>query len=373
MYEPDIEYFVASPQGDIFVKKDNWHLPLEGDKAQTSYEKYFLLIKKFISQDHYAPILSAIKQKHYCSLSLTDIKKVSIRAEKHGAFYHPASIKIVVDDIPFSFGVNVATEQNKIRWLKKEAALLRTLNEKFSNFSYLPTVYYSTQIEDMFMTLVEWFDNYHEFHLSLDSQGETKILLWDFKNGYRYLTEKEEFAIFKQIAKVLTLYYDITTFSQIFPWHHAAGDFIAKVENNEIDVKLTTVRGYEPIIGFTKDRNINPILALIYFLLNLSLRIRLDRFDGVKEIGWIGDFCVKATIKGFFEALKMKEKEILQACAISLDDFLKLLKSFNDKELKTLFEPLLELYKEKEDFFTVTHHLQEHIQALFFLIQNLPL
>ncbi|MCD6214526.1 MAG: hypothetical protein J7J46_06080, partial [Candidatus Desulfofervidus sp.] len=100
----------------------------------------------------------------------------------------------------------------------------------------------------------------------------------------------------------------IKTFSQIYPWHHAAGDFVANIKHNKIAVKLTTVRGYEPIVGFIKDNNINPIFALIQFFLILSLKMRLDKFDGIGEIGWLGNFCVKATVEGFFEALKNKRK-----------------------------------------------------------------
>ncbi len=373
MHEPAIEYSIASPYGNFPVKKEKLHFPLEGDKAATAYKKYFWAIKTFISQNHYALLLSSIAEKLNHSVSLKEIKKISIRAQKHGAFYHPASIEIVINNQTINLGVNVATEKSKIEWLKKEFFLLKNLGKTFKDLSYLPKVFGADYVGDMFITLVEWFDDYHEFHLSLDEKKQPKIIFWDFKNGYRYLHKEEEFRLYKEIAKILTLYYNIKTFSQIYPWHHAAGDFVANIKHNKIAVKLTTVRGYEPIVGFIKDNNINPIFALIQFFLILSLKMRLDKFDGIGEIGWLGNFCVKATVEGFFEALKIKEREMIQICEVSCNEFLELLKSFTEKEIEALFAPLLDWYHREKDFPVIMDNIKEHKKSLYLFIQEFPL
>ncbi|MDL1970906.1 MAG: hypothetical protein LWW94_08030 [Candidatus Desulfofervidaceae bacterium] len=370
--KPEIIYCVASPQGDIPVDDTNAHLPLEGDKTKTTYATYFQVIDKFIAQEDYLPLLKAINQRYQQSLELTDIKKIVIRSEKHGAFYHPASLEIITAKGKFAFGVNVATDKSKIIWLKKECKLLQQLNNEFS-FNYLPQVYESRTINGMFLTLVEWFNGYHEFHLSLDKNQHPQIILWDFKKGYCYLTPAQAFAIYKQVAYILTLYYKLDTYNQIFPWHHAGGDFIAWIEGNKTDVKLTTVRGYDTIINFVDHRDINPIFALLYFFLNLTIRIRLDKFDGVGKIGWIDDFCLKAALSGFVEALIKKEKELKTVCQLSWTEFVQLLRSFTLKELTLLFERLLTLYQGKEGYSLIVQRLNNHIAALYNFIQAYPL
>lgn len=370
--KPEVIYCVASPQGNIPVDNTNAHLPLEGDNAKTTYATYFQVIDKFIAQEDYLPLIKAINQRYQQSLASTDIKKIVIRAEKHGAFYHPASLEIITTKGEFTLGVNVATEKSKTIWLKREFQLLQQLNAEFG-FHYLPQGYWSSAINGMFISLVEWFNDYYEFHLSLDDRQQPQIILWDFKKGYRYLTPAESFTVYKQIAFILTLYYKFDTYTQIFPWHHAAGDFIARVEENKIDVKLTTVRGYDAIINFVVSEDINPIFALLYFFLNLSLRIRLDKFDGMGEVGWIDDFCLQAAFLGFLEALMKKERELKTTCQLSWEEMVKLLKSFRTKEFTLLFDRLLALYQGKEGFSVIVQQLNAHINALYNVIQTYPL
>jgi len=70
-------------------------------------------------------------------------------------------------------------------------------------------------------------------------------------------------------------------------WHHAAG-ISCKEHWGVVDVRLTTARGYEPLVIFIEDQDINPVMALLYFFLDLTVRMRLDRWEGVGEIVWAG-------------------------------------------------------------------------------------
>ena len=85
----------------------------------------------------------------------------------------------------------------------------------------------------MSFLLEDWFEGYHEFHISKDNEGKQQLKLWDFDHGYKNLSQEQSFEIYKKASKILTLYYDLEDFSQIFPWHHAAGDFVVKIEDEK--------------------------------------------------------------------------------------------------------------------------------------------
>ena len=100
------------------------------------------------------------------------------------------------------------------------------------------------------MFLGEWFEGYNEFHISLDPADEKhKIIVWDHEHGNYFLSTDQTKALYRQAAKILTCYYNVETFEQISSWHHAAGDFVLKCQNDEIDLKLITVRQYRPMFG----------------------------------------------------------------------------------------------------------------------------
>jgi hypothetical protein len=90
----------------------------------------------------------------------------------------------------------------------------------------------------------------------------------------------------------------LKTFRQIFPWHHAAGDFVVRSRDDGVGLRLITARQYAPMVA-----GVSAFDALLFFLLNLSLRTRLDRLDGVGDVVWAEDGCVSATLMGFLEGL----------------------------------------------------------------------
>jgi len=60
-----------------------------------------------------------------------------------------------------------------------------------------------------------------------------------------------------------------------------------------------------PIAAGSADPNLQSILeALLVFFFTLSIRMRIDRLDGVKEIVWADDFSVLETLNGFLEGLE---------------------------------------------------------------------
>jgi hypothetical protein len=225
------------------------------------------------------------------------------------------------------------------------------------------------------MVLADWFEDYHEWHLSIDKEsGKQRVCIWDLKNGHGFASEEESHEIFRKAAGILTLYYDTRNFSQIYPWHHAAGDFIVKRTNGIIDVKLTTARRYESFMGFFSGENVDPVIALIYFFLNLTVRMRLDRLDGLGDTVWAGNFSVEASTRGFFEALRIMEAEGRYYLG-KVDDLLSLLKSFSPEEIEKLLHSLLEMYRKDEpgDFSIIQSNLKGHVNRLYRVVQNFRL
>ena len=175
---------------------------------------------------------------------------------------------------------------------------------------------------------------------------------------------------------ILTLYYDIETFNQIFPWHHAAGDFVIKIEEDEIALKLITVRQYAPIfntddITERKDRDLKLIIeGMLVFFLNLSIRMRLDRLDGVGDIVWADDCAVEETLKGFYQALALKP-QIPLIPAPQADFFLDYLSALPESQLYDLCLSIADTYNPVAPEITaIKDHLKPHVDSLYHSINN---
>ena len=387
----NIKFLVASPYGDLPVDDDKLDFPLEGDPLKTTYRSYFQSIRNFLGQED---VVSLFK-----TAGKGDINEIIIRTEKHGALYHPASIELILKEEKVKFGLNVAVTDTGRDWLQKEFSVLKNLQEKY-NLPYLPNAYLFDNLSSISFLLEEWFEGYHEFHITIDEKGGQRLKLWEFGNGYKYLTSEQSFEIYKQASKILTLYYDLKDFYQIYPWHHAAGDFVVRIENennppsppftkggglesptlakgdlggfpgHKINVRLTTARRYDPLMNFDKD-TVNPLFALFYFFLNLSIKMRLDKMDGLGEVVWAEDGCEEAMVEGFFEALKLKESN--DNYPELVNEFISLLKSFNAEELRISTQPLIELFSGTGDLPVVIANLDGHAEKLFTVLQNLPL
>lgn len=369
MYEPLIKYLVSSPYGDEPVDKDKLDFPLESDLLKTSYRVYFDSIRNFISQEEFKPILVAAHQKLKRDVLLREISEIIVRTEKHGALYHPASIEVAIRNSRIKFGLNVAVTDTGKDALKKEFVLLKTLLDRF-NLPYIPRPYYVDELNSMVFLLEEWFEDYHEFHIAKTEDGKQQVKLWEYGKGNRFLSPEQSFEIYRQASQILTLYYDLNSFRLIYPWHHAAGDFVVRVEHEKIDVRLTTARGYEPFMGFDEDNIVNPALALFYFLLHLSIQMRLDKLDGLGDIVWADDTCVDATLTGFFQVLEQKND--FKICCGSATTFLNILKSFKKTDLRATFKPLLDQYEQTKDFHVIRENLEDHIGRLYLTLRIFP-
>jgi hypothetical protein len=250
------------------------------------------------------------------------------------------------------------------------------LNDGFP-LSFLPKVYGFGEVvtggnRKLSMFLAQWFQGYNEFHLSKDlSDNSEKISVWDEAGSRFFLSAEQQAEICRQAAKILAYYYNVETFEQIFAWHHAAGDFVLRIDSNVVDLKLVTVRRYAPLLQDLNrpengDKGPETILqALLLFFLGLSIRMRLDRLDGVGDITWADARVVPAILEGFFEGLTLKPQipelpEAIDQCfgyylsVCSQEDLFELTAAVaNEFDPRSAETPI------------VRQHLKEHVDSLY--------
>ena len=371
---PEINFLISSPYGDLQVGEDKWLLPLEGDPAGTTYETYFNTIRDFVLREGKSPYLQALSKKLDTEVRLELIREIIVRAEKHGAFNHPASIEAILDRDRAKLCLDVATHEQGRKWLKLEYSVLQHLFQTF-DLPYLPRPYHLEEMDDFSLLLEDWFQGFHEFHLTLDTQGIPRLKLWDFENGCKLLSEEQSFEIYRQASRILTLYYDYENASQIHPWNHASGDFVVRVQEaqtsgDDIEVKLTTARGYGPRISLDDSYATSYLIGLFHFFMDMTLKMRLDKEDGTGDILWGGDHCLRATTQGFFDGLQKKQELGHSIC--STQYFLELIKIFKEGELTTSLDSIMDAYSE-EEFQAVKTNLEDHVAKLYSTLQNFSL
>ncbi|MCK5195868.1 MAG: hypothetical protein KAQ71_18795, partial [Desulfobulbaceae bacterium] len=291
-----------------------------------------------------------------------------------------ARIEANVNGDVVSFVVNVAVSCAGKESIQREYNILQRLNSNFP-FSFLPKVYGKAMADTkknlkVSMFLGEWFKGFNEFHISKDPSDEKeRIIVWDTERGNFFLTDEQTLALYRQAAMILTCYYNIETFEQISPWHHAAGDFVIKLFNNKVKARLVTVRQYAPMFEKNEmedqDKGADLILeALLVFFLNLSIRMRLDRLDGVEKIVWSDDVAVEGTLQGFFQGLALKPSvDLLQDSVV--DCFRKHLLSCSQADLFDLSQAMVNAYNPRApEVPVIKHNLQNHVMILYKSINN---
>lgn len=389
--KPQFNYFLSNIKNQVQKDSKIWKSSIPVSRKQPKetsgiffcYGDYFRAARSFLSANACKTIITSVSQITNQNIKLSDIKGVNIFQEKHGEFYHPARIETIVGKTKFSFVLNVAVSETGRSCMKREYELLQRLSSKFNN-SYIPDVYGKNEIcidnnLNVSMFLGQWFEGYNEFHLSHEqADSSKKILVWDPVRGGFFLSKNQTRKLYRQVAMILTLYYDVETFNQIFPWHHAAGDFVIKIEENEIDLKLITVRKYAPIFDNNdriegKDRNLKFIIeGMLVFFLNLSIRMRLDRLDGVGDIVWSDDCAVEETLKGFYQALALKPQVPLIP-APQADFFLDYLSALPESQLYDLSLSIADAYNPAApEVPVIKDQLKSHVASLYHSIKEHP-
>ena len=392
---PKFKFFLSNRNNPVREGDFIWSTPIPLSRPQsagtfesnsdmsTNHGDCFLAARDFLEKDRYAIITQAVSQHLHRQIPFKEIDEIRIILDKHGAFYHPAKIETVLKDVQISFVLNVAVTDIGKQCAQREYRLLKMLNTDDLH-SFIPKVYAQgnvftkmDQVETR-MFLAQWFEGFNEFHLSLDPlDGTYKIIVWDDDHGNFFLTTQQAMELYQQASKILTCYYNIETFEQIFSWHHAAGDFVLKCQKEDIEVKLVTVRQYRSMFEDNiASEHIDPdaemiLEALLVFFLNMAIKMRLDRLDGVGEIVWSDDAALKGILKGFFEALALKPKvsaftEPLNEC------FRQHLLSCRRADFFDLNQALVCTYPSKApEVPVIRQHLGKHVEDLYNGIRQL--
>jgi hypothetical protein len=314
-------YFLSSPSEVVEEGGSLWRctFPLnrnpqktgETDPSGLTYGDYFTAVRQFLENREFRVVTSAILAATKQRCTARDINAIDIFLVKHGQFYHPSRVEVLSMGQVFTFVVNVALSFSGKSGIMREFDLLKRLSLTPSA-AYLPRAYGYEEVilpkgPDVKLFLGEWFNDFHEFHVSQDPKDrQNKIRVWHADPEPLFLTFEETLALYRQIAMILTGFYDPETFEQVFPWHHAAGDFIVCAANDSLQIKLITVRQYGALLETPDKDEMTLLEALLFFLVNLSIRTRLDRLDGVGEVVWADLPAVEATVCGVMDGLSAK-------------------------------------------------------------------
>jgi hypothetical protein len=340
-----------------------------------SHAAYFRAAQAFLEAHSFEEITRAVSRQLNHDVKAADIDEIRICLEKHGEFYHPARIETVVYQKKLCFVLNVAITETGRRFIEKEFHLLNRLNTA-QPLHYLPQAYglgrtSGSNAQNFAMFLGQWFDGYHEFHISIDPvDKKPKIMVWDDARGRFFLAAERTQTLYAQVSKILTAYYNLESFEQIFSWHHAAGDFVVKTENGKLDLRLVTVRQYAAIFENQKNTQTAPghpqriLQALLIFFLSLSIHMRLDRLDGIGEMVWSDSVAVDATLIGFLEALSMKP-DVASLPDSPLACFIAYLASCTEGDLIDLTEAIVNRFNPQMPELTlIKKNIHPHVETL---------
>jgi hypothetical protein len=354
------------------------HPKTPGSDSTITYGDYFTAIKHFIERNDYTDLIRAVNDCIGRSVTERDLGTLHVTLEKHGQYYHPARLTVDVQGRLLSFVINVAVTPIGCSFLRQDFENIRLLNHRYP-YPYLPQVYAhgtasagSNHISDIEMFLGQWLDGFLEFHLSGEPIiGNDQLLVWDPKTGAQRLSDFDRIQVYRKAAQILTTYYNLETFEQIFAWHHAAGDFVLRADGQYIEVRLVTVRNYRPLFeGLGNDIDVM-IHALLFFLLNLSVKMRLDRIDGVGEFVWANEDIVAATLNGFLEGLFLQvESERIPRELIGF--FVDYMKSLTNGELNERLNAIFEkTFKQTPEGRMIRRELNRHTESLFKAISGI--
>jgi hypothetical protein len=384
----ETKYFLSRSIAPLYERHPAWAapLPLHRDPGRDpapepalpffSYGDYFTGVRAFLEKDAHRPLIEAIHQQSASPVREQDIEAVHIHLEKHGEFYHPARIAVRYNGREAGFVVNAAISPAGKATIHREYAVLKRLRKDFP-WTYLPaayaldTVYVHDDRMEMTLYLGEWFEGYQEFHISENAvDGETRICVWDEQNGHWELDADTVSLLYRQAAKILTCYYNLYSFEQIGAWHHAAGDFIIAPCPGGMDMKLITVRQYTSMIDATPGDLEAMVHAIWVFLLNLSLRMRVDRCGGIGDLVWADNRAVDGTAQGFADGMSRKAgiDPLAEALAVLFKNYFA---SCTPGDLLDVAAALVDTYPpQAPETVLIRRHLGDHCSTLYHALRR---
>lgn len=353
---PRVTFLVASPQGDLPYAPSMADVPLEGCPLSTTYGEYFAGLQDFCLGTGHAALLDAAGAVAGRPVTAGDVAELVITAQKHGALYHPASIEVRFPGDSAVLGANVATAPHGWAALAREyEALSRLARERPG--AGLPRPLCFDEGDRLDILLVDWFAGFHEFHAATGGG----LVVWDFEGGgVQPLDRDTAGEAYRQAARILALCLDVESGARIWPWRHAAGDFVVRPGGGPgelADVRLITARGYAPsALGGGEP-------GLLHFFLTTTLFMRLDRLDGVGERAFLPPWCLKAVVEGMVATLGQRP-EVQR----NIPDVTAALRRVTPDAWRSLLTTDADFYSDPDAAFLLKHlpgHLSELSDILF--------
>jgi hypothetical protein len=344
-------------------------LPSASPESGISIGEYFSAVRAYLEGPGKDAVAGALAAGGLRGRSSVELR---LLLAKHGEYYHPCRVVAQAGGRQVEMVLNVAVSEAGRALAPKEFAILKRLHREVRP-AYVPEVHGLGEVEAgrgalALVFLGQWFDGFHEFHLTRRGHGSgLELVVWDPDNGPRFPSPGQCREIYAQAARILTHYFNPATLECIGAWHHAAGDFVVNLAGSRPELRLVTVRDYRSVLRARKDAggpsmDVRAVLeALLVFFLNTSIRMRLDRLDGVGDIAWSGPQTVVATLDGVLQALA--EKPPVQGMPLPVDLLFKhALLSAERDDLRELCAAILAAQPVPPA--DIDRRLEEHVQTV---------
>ncbi len=378
---PTFRYFLLDRRSPVEEGTADWqallptsrhltrHNSQNGGQETATRGSYFEAVRMFLEEPPRYRLADAASRRIRQPVVPTDIEAVDIFLEKHGQYYHPARVEAVISGRVLNFVVNAAVTETGRSVIETDFNNMMQINRQFP-YRFLPRVYHLGEIQtdsgqpDWILFLGQWLEDYHEFHLKRSAtDGTVEMVVWDPLRGSRLLAAKQTTDVYRQVACILTATYNLLNSQHIGAWHHAAGDFVIRTEPTP-DLKLVTVRQYRPLFAGSMDDSETVFQTLLLFLLDLSVRTRIDRDNGTGDLLWSAELAVAATINGFFDGLALQVQcGLIPAELPTL--FRTYLKDLTEEDLTDLLGALVAKKTPAGPEYELVHrHLEMHTRSL---------
>ncbi|MFZ1984660.1 MAG: hypothetical protein WAU91_09630 [Desulfatitalea sp.] len=315
---PPAVFFVGQPPTPITASDEQWRLPLPAGRADgsaaavtVSYGEYFTAVGDYLAQEGAAVLTRVAQDVLGRGIAPAEVDGVQVHLVKHGALYHPARVTLLAGPVCVPLVLNVAVSPAGRERLAAEVTHLKQLGAGFAE-QFIPQVYGWGHGRiggraALPMFAAQWLTGFHELHPTAGPGGRRPWSVWDPDEGPWQLSDRQVADFFRQAVFILTYYFDPHTLGAILAWHHAAGDFVVRGCGEAVEVRLITVRRYEPLFQLEEGETLSLerlLEALAVFFLRTSLWMRLDRMDGVGDLVWADEACLAPMWAGFVQGLE---------------------------------------------------------------------
>jgi hypothetical protein len=376
----NVSYRFSSAQGEIVVDESMLNRPFAVGPAEyhqfMTLRDFFDCVRRSLLSEKGLSLEDILGQVWGRPVKGEEIEEVLIRYEKYGTLYQICSIDASAGGSSTRICASVALSSPAKQTLEREFELLGQLEEKRGSGT-LPRVFKKEwievsrerSVESLLVVLLEWFEGYEEWHFQRH-EGSTRAFLWDMRGEYRFLSEAQTYDMICQASRILTIHYDMESTRRITPWHHGGGDFVVRVSDTDVDVRLITARGYEPLESCDEE---DALQGLCAFFIETSTKMRLDKWEGMGDSTWAEPFVTDAVLKGFVEGLRIKEARGEMA-GLKAVDVLRELKTFGADHLREFVKKQLREMREYDssDYRVVLSRLDSHAGEIRSAIQSFP-